>query len=78
MTKQELKAKREHIAQEYVQVVSRVLCAEDVIQNKGGRELLEKAKNLQGEERDKVCFQYLLLISHEIVGSMPDKDVENY
>lgn len=79
MTKEELQAKREQIAQEYVQVVNRVFCAEMAIQDKGGNALLAKANALpQGAERDAVCNEYQLMVSREIISKMPDKQVEEW
>lgn len=79
MTKQEIEAKREQIAQDYVTVVNRVFNAELVIKEKGGAEILEKVRTMPaGEERDKLCAEYELLISREIISCMPDKDVEEW
>lgn len=78
MTTEQLQAKREQIAQEYVQVVNRVFCAEMAIQDKCSY-LLQHAKELPASEtRDALCREYQLIVSREIINKMPDKDVEEW
>lgn len=78
MTNEELQAKREQIAQEYVQVVNRVFEAEMAVQDKCSY-LLKHAKELPaGETRDALCREYQLIVSREIISKMPDKEVEEW